>query len=501
MGIKRFYKRTRNLFQRLFSRSIDVWPFASIIAFILSPALSSYVAGLALQTYTRGVVPQHEIAVTMKLIAVNVTSKKGDVISDLIESEFVIYDNGKKMDIAAFENYVDVSRTNNECDMPARIGEAGLRKRFMLTQKYLFFFDFAFNNLQGIKKAKEAAAYFINASDQVPAEYSVISFYPLRGLVINEYATKDRSRTLRTIQTLDPGEVVGGAEEIEEEYVRLLTRAERANVAEHMRDSLERSASKRMVSDYLRAVTDLAKAVRYMPGDKNLFLLSSGIPSSIIYGLGAVSGDIGDSVLRRLGEEMAKELSSANCRVFAFNTTQMGTDLFRGDAERLEHGEADVIKPPAVADSARDRRISGESILRGVSQVTGGIYFGNITGYPKSMELIYELTRSYYVLGYRVDEKWDGRYHSLRIEVKRRGCKVRAQTGYFSSKRFADYTNLERKLHLIDLALSPDISAQPAGAFPIRILSYDVGRKPYLFALSSIPETTIYRFRDRKSVV
>jgi len=38
----------------------------------------------------------------------------------------------------------------------------------------------------------------------------------------------------------------------------------------------------------------------------------------------------------------------------------------------------------------------------------------------------------------------DGRFHEVRVEVKRPGCQVRAQSGYFNLKPFHDYTDLEK---------------------------------------------------------
>jgi hypothetical protein len=57
------------------------------------------------------------------------------------------------------------------------------------------------------------------------------------------------------------------------------------------------------------------------------------------------------------------------------------------------------------------------------------------------------------VLGYYIDSKWDGKYHKIKVQVRRKGCKVYAQRGYFNPRQFADYDDLEKKIHLIDLAL------------------------------------------------
>ena len=74
--------------------------------------------------------------------------------------------------------------------------------------------------------------------------------------------------------------------------------------------------------------------------------------------------------------------------------------------------------------------LAGE--LSGESGVDLGKYFGNIKNYENIMQEIHNTTGSYYVLGYYIDEKWDGRYHKIKVKVKRKGCEVRAQGGFFN---------------------------------------------------------------------
>jgi hypothetical protein len=70
------------------------------------------------------------------------------------------------------------------------------------------------------------------------------------------------------------------------------------------------------------------------------------------------------------------------------------------------------------------------------------------------MEEIQNVTSSYYVLGYYIGEQWDGKYHRIKVNVKRKGYNVRAQSGYFSPKPFSEYSEVEKRIHLIDLALN-----------------------------------------------
>jgi hypothetical protein len=48
----------------------------------------------------------HEVSVIWKLVQVYVTDKKGKPVPDLQKSDFVVYDNGQKKEIADFERHI-----------------------------------------------------------------------------------------------------------------------------------------------------------------------------------------------------------------------------------------------------------------------------------------------------------------------------------------------------------------------------------------------------------
>ena len=92
--------------------------------------------------------------------------------------------------------------------------------------------------------------------------------------------------------------------------------------------------------------------------------------------------------------------------------------------------------------------------LEMLSELSGGEYFHNINYYDKIANQIQDVTSNYYVLGYYIDEKWDGEYHSIEVKVKRKGCEVHAQQGYYNPKHFTELDDFDKQLRLVDLALS-----------------------------------------------
>lgn len=114
-------------------------------------------------------------------------------------------------------------------------------------------------------------------------------------------------------------------------------------------------------------------------------------------------------------------------------------------------------------------------------------YFDSINSYEKHLERIQNLTACCYVLGYYIHENWDGKYHEIEVRASRRGCEVHAQKGYFNPKPFSEYSKLEKKLHLADLALNEEPLFQTPIRFPLVALSCLTKGKPNVAFFSKVP--------------
>jgi hypothetical protein len=128
---------------------------------------------------------------------------------------------------------------------------------------------------------------------------------------------------------------------------------------------------------------------------------------------------------------------------------------------------------------------------------TGGKYFGDINSFEEHLEKIQGLTACFYVIGYYVDEKWDGKYHKLKVKVNRPGCEVHAQKGYFNPKVFAKYNKLEKMLHLVDLALSEDPLFQSPLRFPLKVYPLEIKGKSNLALFSKMNRDKIQKLSGK----
>jgi VWFA-related protein len=422
---------------------------------------------------------EQEVTVTLKLVQVYVTDKKGNPVTDLNREDFVLYDRGKLQNITDFEKHL-LSLPEEQVLPDEEVIEVGRMPR-----KFFLFFDFAFNDLSGIALAKEAALHFIDTQITPSDTVGIVTYSTLKGLVLHEYLTSDHDKIRELVKDIGVQELLGRAGRmLEEQEMQLMFRSERALMDERLYPEFARmiedikEKTRTMREDMMRiggkmefrhqalhfssVVRDWARALRYIPGYKHIILFSSGIPNWLMYRtaveiapqLNKVNLPASDTFdLRTRYEDMSRELAVSNSPVYAVNVAGMYSDFM--DREGKSVFSMEVTKDNEQPSSfIEDRNRRGITSLMNLAKDTGGKYYENTKSPKKSVEEIQTLTGSYYVLGYYINEKRDGKFHKIEVEVKRKGCKVYTQRGYFNPKPFKKFSDLEKKIHLVDLALS-----------------------------------------------
>jgi VWFA-related protein len=429
---------------------------------------------MAIQKKTNQKDLQHEVTVTLKLIQVYVTDKDGNSVMDLGIDDFEIYDKNRRMELTEFEKYTlmlpsDEKKSKEPIVKPKSMKEIVPQEK--MTRKFFIFFDFAYNNATGFKKSKEAALHFIDTQLHPTDEVGVLSYSSLKSLVLHEYLTTDHWKVREVVDGFGVRNVLGRAENVEARYWE---QGESPYADYGMKFGipglieLDRRVSKNNAIDYSLIIRELGKALRYIPGQKHIILFSSGIASSLIYGhsprVGAYGkGSFGDSAIRNRYENMMKELAASNSPVFALDTEELGSAVMRDD------------------------EATGQRSLKKLAKVTGGRYYDNLQNYEKIMDEIQTMTGSYYVLGYYIDEKWDGKYHKIKVTIKKKGYDVHAQGGYYNPKPFNEYSKLEKQIHLVDLALTERPLFQDPIRFPLEVSHSPGEEKGNLCLVSQIP--------------
>lgn len=450
---------------------------------------------------------QYDVAVTLKLIQVYVTDKDGKPVRDLTREDFSLFDGGRPVTLTAFERH-DLAEAPDAG--PARPAEQATAPT--LSRKFVILFDLAFNTHGGVRASIEAARHFLDTEVRPDDEVAFISYSMLKGLRIREFLTTDHAKVRAALAAISAKDIAGRADEVEMAY---WLQVENPGLSDPTalnlglgRMDMMRLDSMQQAAQYFRNLTKLAQALRLVEGPKSILFFSGGIPSSMVNasrgvgtsthisgtqeshgGNGPVAGStfqVGNYELRPLQEAMIREFGASNCSVYAFDTRESSKipALFAVDEMTTAAGSGHLSNDTQVF---RDDKTTGMDSLKGLSKQTGGKYYSNIVLHEKNLDEVSTATGTYYVLGYPIRPVPDGRFHEVRIEVARKGCQVRTQPGYFAPKPFTEYTDIEKSIHLFDLALNEHSELQDPKALAVAALSYDAGQGGRARVLARLP--------------
>lgn len=446
----------------------EIFLFSLISVLLFNSYLNSFHTESAQQAKNQNAL-QYQVTVILKLVQVYVTDNRGNPVTDLTKDDFILYDNGQLQTITDFEKHIRVQPIKKEKDeeeVKAEVKEAepspGPIPPSLMSRKFFLILDNYQNDPVGVINSKKAALHFVDTQLRPTDEVCILSFSPYRGLVLNKYLTTDHQKIRQTIENLReiPGRR-GGYQGAGLSVMSMKREEEEVESEAELPppDYFPRGMSPIEPEDFPLILRDLAQFFRFIPGYKNIILFSAGFPRALMY-------NPNDTTFRSLYEEMGKELAASNSPVFTVN--------------------AEGSRANFKTNSAR-----GDVALQTLSNLSGGTYFKDVLHYEAIAKEINNVTSNFYVLGYYISEKWDGNFHEIKVEVKREGCRVHAQSGYFNPKPFTEFSEFERKLHLIDLVFSENPYFQEPFRFPLVALPCSSKTESNLVLLSEISNEKI----------
>ena len=413
---------------------------------------------------------QHEVSVTLKLIQVYVTDLNGKPVMHLSKSDFLLFDNAKPQTITDFEKHMapisgpepaplEKPASEKKPENVASVPTVAPPSR--LNRKFFFLIDLDKNDLAGIAKSRNAALHFLEKQVLPGDEIGVLSYSPYYGgLKVYEYLTSDYQkirealdRATKDVPGRHFGEGPGNASQGIEGGIWIF--GDSGHVVPRIK--------------FTDVIRNFARILRYIPGYKNIIFFSQGIPRSVL---------AKDMFMRQDMEDMGRELASANAPVYAINTETPNPYSSKGSM--------------------------GEDSLKFIAERSGGKALENIgaaSRYEKFFQEIQDLTRNYYVLGYPVRETWDGKFHKIKVELRQGNYRIQTQAGYFNPKLFSDYSDVEKEMHLLDLAFSEKPLSQTPVRFPMIALACSFDPENDLFLAARIPGGTIREKAGKKTEV
>jgi len=216
-------------------------------------------------------------------------------------------------------------------------------------------------------------------------------------------------------------------------------------------NEMMRRSSSVQVMRKLRNVADWAASVHGRR--KAIVLLSEGIAYDVTQEFGSDRPDASSIPPTSLGLEIRDTTSAV---------TRADVNIYAIDTAGL-----------TVESAVKDReRWLGQSNLRLMAESTGGFALTNSNNYGPAFDRVVRENSAYYVLTYSPPDarRTDGRYHHIRVRVKRPGVTARAREGYLSPR-----ARLEPGPPLVTTdGLSPQLkevmqSPLPVSGLPVRV--------------------------------
>jgi VWFA-related protein len=438
----------------------------------------------------------HEQAgVSLVEVPVTVTDRDGKPVKGLTAADFEVRDDGKEVTIQA----VDVTEILSGKPAPGA-PRAGAAVSPAARRRFLLLFDLSFATPSRITRIREAARKFV--MDQIgPDDLAAVATYSVEhGMKLVLTFTPDRAQLASAVETLGfvndsekspdplqltstvplewvmgqpPASSTGRRADVDLENLRDVGR-----MAQRQDDAYRRGR----VGQLIQSFGSLARALDSVEGRKQVIYFSQGFDIRLLQGNSqdtaatteqnenAAHGAIwsidsearfGNSGLQSALNDMLDLFKRSDCVVHAVDLS----GLTAGN----EQGGAD----PSGG--------SGQAALFAIAEGTGGELFKNANDFSGQLDKLLEEESVVYVLTFSPKlSDHPGKYHSLRVRVKRSGARVSARAGYYEPRPFKTASTAERNLTAADVIASEI----PVDGIPLAVQSQ-------AFAGQRIPEAMV----------
>jgi VWFA-related protein len=374
---------------------------------------------------------RYDTSATLKLVTVRVLDREGKPVTGLAKEDFILLEDGQQKTITDFE--VHALTPEGLASVPALppAAEAEARREGETSRKLLFFLDLQSSDREGKAKAISTALHFLDTQVRPGDEVGVLGFYSLSGFFVRQYPTADMAKARQAVK--GAGEIIPSADALvpSPDYsVAGRFAAGSGVVGGGGQDEplVSAGTARSQRQDFFDRMKDLVEVCKIMPGNKSLIVFSA----------------------RPMGMEapvLGRMFGAAGTTVFVVNTQDWAVSS-------LGH---------------KYKYVWEDHPLRDLAEASGGAYFADINDTEGVSRAIQDLTGHFYVLGYKVQESWDGKYHRIQVGVSKPEAEVFVQDGYTSPKPFAQRTDFEKDVQLLDLLWSdtPATDSLPLAVEPL----------------------------------
>jgi VWFA-related protein len=184
------------------------------------------------------------------------------------------------------------------------------------------------------------------------------------------------------------------------------------------------------LGEYMPARSVIEESHLYHPGD--IERLRSEVSISALKAAAVYLGSI------RQGRKAVVLISQGMRGLRRDDERNLFQDLFR--AANDSNTAFYSINPLGM--SVNRMRFSPFDMLESLSIETGGEFF-NTNDYRRALDRVVTQSSAFYLIGYAPQQRFDGKFHKIKVKVKKPGLEVRARSGYWAPT-VADMTRAEK---------------------------------------------------------
>lgn len=371
--------------------------------------------------------PRFRAATQIIQVDVRVHADGGRFVPDLAQSEFVVSSGGRPLQIDAAYVVNGDTATRLRPTPEVASGSPLPERPAVARQAWLFAFDGRLRPAAFVR-ARKALANFV--SETLPK--GDMAGLMVGGVVVGGQLTDNRSAFNSTLQALRlPGErpepvgapmtdvealaIARGRTEVLKDVVGRACVGEGPSCEQLERTTLAEAKLRaplveRAAFQSLSAIAGAAARMGELPGPRSIVLFSEGMPLDAVL-----------SVLRTTVQRAVRH----NVRVYVIDARGLGREL------------SDLVSKSTTDDPyALELRFDEEAdVLNSLGVDTGGRVIRNTNNFSLALDEILADAGSYYVLGVHAPKNQQtDRWYPLKVEVSRRGVRVRARRGYVASR-------------------------------------------------------------------
>jgi len=372
-------------------------------------------------TTSQGQPPKFRSDTRLVRVTVVVHDDRNQPVEGLTAQDFRVLDNGKEQPIALLDVQARVVAPAAAGAPAANVFSNAIKGRAAGGVTVILFDRL---NTDWTDQAQARAHIFKYLSQVKPTE--PIAFYVLDSSVVHVIHdfTRDTSSLLRALNRVQRRTSLEAA--VAKELPPL-----RSDSGDAATDAMMDAALNRMdlavkgfylgdrAESTLSALEAIARHLSGVQGRKNLIWVSSAFPVSFIDGMG------GGMPQRR---SMNAEVNRA-----ARAITDADVAVYPVDARGLVPTFASVPGAQQTVFNGLSTIMPNVDTMRLTADLTGGRAYFNTNDLGGAIGRAVDDTRLTYVLGYYLPGgSWDGRFHEIKVTVRRRDLEVRHRTGYLA---------------------------------------------------------------------